>query len=127
MVIELVDDIYGRPFDWGRSDCCTRACDVFKVLFGIDPMEPLRGRYTGPLGASRAIKAAGGWLKMCDDLASRAGLEVGVTTPGALGLVENARGFVLAIQTGHGWAAPVDGGSVIVPRAVRSWGLPWRN
>ena len=127
MVTALVDQVYCRPFEWGVSDCCTRACDVFNALHGIDPMAPLRGRYSGPVGAARAINAAGGWLAMCDDLAARAGLVAGVSGPGALGLVEHRRGFVLAINTGDGWAAPVDCGSVTVQSVVRSWGMPWRN
>lgn len=124
MVMALVDDIYTRPFDWGVSDCCTRACDVFAALHGVDPMAPYRGQYRTTIGAVRLIKTAGGWIAMCDDLALRAGLVPGVTRPGAaLGLVGMGDDHALSIAVPDGWAAPVDCGVVIVQDVIRSWGL----
>ena len=72
MVIDLVDRIYAGPIVWGSSDCCTRACDVFAALHGVDPMAPLRGRYSSAAEALHMIRARGGWLRMCNDLADAA-------------------------------------------------------
>lgn len=121
----LVDQVYLRPFEWGHSDCCTRACDVFRALHGVDPMAPLRGRYDGPVGAARLIRSYGGWQAMCATLAARAGLIDGVAASGAaLGLVQNGpRDFALGIAVAGGWALPVDCGVVIAPDVVNSWGL----
>lgn len=123
MVIALVDRIYLRPFEWGVSDCCTRACDVFAALHGVDPMAPLRGRYKTRLGALRLIRRMGGWQAMTEALAAQAGLVPGGAAQGDLGLVETGRGPGLAVRALHGWAAPLDNGVVILPRALASWGV----
>lgn len=121
----LVDQVYLQPFEWGRSDCCTRACDVYRALHGVDPMAPLRGRYDGPVSAARLIRSYGGWQAMCATLAGRAGLvQAGSEEPGAaLGLVPNGKDFALSIAVPGGWAVPVDCGVVIAPRALATWGL----
>lgn len=125
MVMALVDGIYAGPLVWGVSDCCTRACDVFAALHGVDPMAPLRGRYAGPVEALRVIASRGGWLRMVDDLCIAAGLQRGATGPGALGLVRRGGWHALAIGVPGGWCAPAaGGGSVILPDAVASWGMP---
>lgn len=121
--MQLVDRIYAAPFVWGVSDCCTRACDVFAALHGIDPMQAWRGRYACARGAARLVRSFGGWLAMCCAMAARAGLVVGADHPGALGVVEIGRRQALAVRVPRGWAAPVEGGSVIVSRAVACWGI----
>lgn len=120
----LVDRIYAGPLIWGVSDCCTRACDVFAEMHGIDPMAPLRGLYSGPVEAMRIIAGHGGWLPMVDGLCRAAGLRAGAVGPGTLGLVRRGGWHALAIGVPGGWCAPAaQGGSVIVPDAVASWGL----
>lgn len=125
MVMALVDEIYTRPFVWGVSDCCTRACDVMKVVCGIDPMQPVRGQYSSAEGAASVVRAWGGWRAMCAALADRAGLVAGVTTSGsAVGLIKGEKlGFALAVAVPRGWAASIDCGVVLVPDAIASWGV----
>ena len=77
MVMDLVMDAMDGPFVWGRSDCCTCACDVFKALHGIDPMASMRGRYTTKTEAYRLIKSQGGWVEMFKTLAAESGLILG--------------------------------------------------
>lgn len=122
----VVDRIYGQPFDWGVSDCCTRACDVLRELQGVDPMAPLRGAYQDLAGALALIRAWGGWRRMCAALAAQAGLVAGIARPGAaVGLVKGAVvGFALAVCVPRGWAASIDCGVVILPTALESWGVP---
>ena len=125
MVMDVIDQVYLQPFEWGRSDCCTRACDVFRALHGVDPMAPLRGRYDGPVGAARLIRSFGGWSAMCSTLAAGAGLIKGAGGPGsALGLVQSgARDFALSVAVPDGWAVPIDCGVVVVSDVKISWGL----
>lgn len=108
------------PFVWGRSDCCTSACDIYARLHGIDPMAPLRGRYSTARGAYRLIKAYGGWLPMFRELAAQADLTLtfdwGV---GRLGLARVGEDFALVIGIEDGlWAGKVDGGMQAVSEAV---------
>jgi len=121
MVIALVDRIYAGPIVWGVSDCCTRACDVFAALHGVDPMAPLRGRYSSAAEALHMIRSRGGWLRMCNDLADAAGLVRGRGDVGALALVRWEGRCALAVGVPGGWAAPCEGGSAIVSRAVERW------
>ncbi len=116
--------IYARPFAWGSADCCTSACDVFSALWGIDPMAPLRGRYSDRRGAVGLIRARGGWSEMAADLAEQAGLRPGIGGPGELALIGAGRldAFALAIGLGGGrWGARVEGGLRTVTEVVRSW------
>jgi len=123
MVMDIVARVYLAPFEWGVSDCCTRACDVFAELHGVDPMAPLRGKYSDRRGALRLVRAAGGWRPMCSNLAARAGLVPGVAVPGSLGLVAQPGRSVLAVRVPEGWALPLDGGLAVEPRALESWGV----
>jgi len=67
-------DVFRGPFVWGEGDCCTSACDAFRRLYGIDPMAPLRGRYSSEAEAMALIRAWGGWRRMTARLAALAGL-----------------------------------------------------
>ena len=120
-VVELVDRIYRGPVVWGVSDCCTRACDVFAALHGVDPMAPLRGQYGSQAEALALIRARGGWRRMCNDLADVAGLVRGRGDVGALALVRWSGSIALAVGVRGGWAAPDGSGSVIVPSAIERW------
>ena len=117
---------YLRPFVWGQADCCACACDAFKAATGIDPMEPLRGRYASGREALREIRAAGGWRAMCDDLAARAGL-VAVTghAPGRLALVRLRHIHVLGFGVASGWMIRLKDGLAIVPAGAEV--IAWQS
>ena len=38
----------GKPFIWGKTDCCSLACDILDMLWGINPNIP---KYTSKLEA----------------------------------------------------------------------------
>ncbi len=89
-VMETALDVMDRPWDWGQADCCTSACDVFYRLYGIDPMESLRGKYATEFGAMRLIAKHGGFLRMAATLADRTGLVACEPKAGAIGVSEKA-------------------------------------
>lgn len=122
-VFRVALDIMDRPWDWGAADCCTAACDVFARLHGIDPMLPLRGRYSTRMGALRHIACWGGWLAMGSKLATQSGLvRVSIGMPGDIGIIRDAKGVLaLGIRTEMGWAGKTDTGLAIVPQVVRVW------
>jgi len=102
------------PFVWGRSDCCTCACDAFAARHGIDPMAPLRGRYSTAREALALIADWGGWHGMFAALAQRSGLRVDpapVWSDGALGLDMNkGRPALVFAVPGGLWVGKIDGG-----------------
>jgi hypothetical protein len=118
----LAIDLMDGPFIWGRADCCTAACDVFRALHGVDPMAPLRGQYISELSARRLIRHWGGWHAMTADLAARAGL---VAVPGAegdLGLAKIGRDLALVIGIERGlWAGKGADGVVTTSQIVAAW------
>lgn len=120
MVTDLALRMMAGPFVWGHADCCTSACDVFAKLHGIDPMAPLRGRYSTARGAYRLITRAGGWFPLFRDLAQTADLTLthswGV---GRLALARVGTDFALVIGINDGlWAGKVDGGVQAVTDVV---------
>lgn len=120
-VIDACEAVMLRPWEWGRADCCTAACDVFMRLHGLDPMQPLRGRYSTRLGALRLIAQEGGWEAMAARLAARVGLVEGNGGAGEIGLVVSEGQPCLAISTGRYWAGKSVTGMALVPEHVRSW------
>ena len=84
-VMAIALDVMDRPWEWGKADCCTAACDVFWRLHGIDPMAVLRGRYSTEFGARRIIAGYGGFLAMAEHLARESGLVRGSARTGAIG------------------------------------------
>jgi len=112
-----------HPFDLGRADCATTACAAFAARWGIDPMRDLRGRYARPREAAALIRRAGGWLALCDGLATRAGLRRGPHAEGALGLLRIGPVHVLAFGVAQGWLARSADGVVILPAGteVAAW------
>lgn len=125
-VMAVCAEVMDRPWQWGGfgGDCCTASCDVFNILFGIDPMASLRGRYSTQIGAARIIRRMGGWLDMADELATRAGLfQVATSFEGNIGVIRDARGqMALGICVGGGmWAGKTDRGFATVPDAVRAY------
>ena len=118
-------EVMDRPWQWGAADCCTAACDVFQRLHGIDPMEPLRGRYISRVGAMRLVALDGGWLAMGDKLAARSGLVDSDGREGDIGIIRTGDQLALGICTSPGiWAAKSETGLSTVPDFVRAWSCP---
>lgn len=126
LILAACLEVMDRPWQWGAADCCTAACDVFQRLHGIDPMVPLRGRYSSRLGAARLIARHGGWLAMGDALAARAGLVVTDGRPGDLGLIDAGGGVLaLGVCTAPGvWAGKSEAGMATVRSVRRAWSCP---
>ena len=123
-VMAVCMDVMDRPWRWGEADCCTAACDVFLRMHGVDPMEPLRGRYSTYREARRVISQEGGWLPMAESLASRSGLTGCAGMVGCIGVVRDARGaLALGILTELGWAGKTEHGMAVggMLKGMRAW------
>jgi len=72
-----------RRFAWGRYDCFLWAADAVQALTGADPAADLRGTYSTPWGAIKALRRLGGLQALA---ASRFGPPVDPATalPGAV-------------------------------------------
>jgi hypothetical protein len=115
-------DVMDRPWQWGAADCCTAACDVFAVLHGVDPMAPLRGRYSSRKGALRQVARHGGWHAMAEELAARAGLVPSDGQPGDIALIMTGDTPALGICIeGRVFAGKSQMGMATVPDCVRCW------
>lgn len=124
-VLAAAERVMLRDFAWAECDCCTAACDVFRALHGVDPMQAHRAAYSNALGAARLVARHGGWIAFTDALARAAGL-VSVDRPqaGDIGLVIAGDRHSLAVCAGPGfWAAKTMRGFGIVPAAERAWRL----
>lgn len=122
MITDLALSMMDGPFVPGEADCCTAACDVFRVLHGVDPMEPLRGAYCTAYGARMQIARRGGWLAMCEALAGQAGLTRSAGGEGHLGLAQIGDDYALVIGIERGlWAGKGNPGVVTVREVVASW------
>lgn len=108
-------------FRWGVSDCCTGACDAFEILWGVDPMAPLRG-YRKGVEARAWIASFGGFGPMVTTLTGRAGLVTATngSRPGDLGhfVGWKPRQDALAICVGGGWAIKSHTGLSIVKTGI---------
>lgn len=62
------------PFAWGRTDCCLFLADWVMAVRGIDPAQPLRGRYISERGAERWLRRHGGLVATVGLCAAGAGL-----------------------------------------------------
>ena len=124
-VMQVCMEVMDRPWQWGAADCCTAACDVFKRLHGVDPMEPLRGRYMSRVGAMRLVALDGGWLAMGGKLAARSGLVESDGREGDIGIIRTGDQLALGICLAPGvWAAKDETGMATVPDFVRAWTCP---
>lgn len=120
-VMAVCLEVMDRPWRWGAADCCTAACDVFLRLHGVDPMAPLRGRYSSRVGALRMIALEGGWQAMAQGLADRAGLVASDGRAGDIGLIRVGDTLALGICTGAVWAGKSERGLATVPEFERAW------
>jgi hypothetical protein len=92
-----------QPWRWGESDCCTFACDVFREVYGIDPMSYVRGTYDSAASAARLIQSRGGMDLNVRKTLRDAGLVPCEPREGALGVVTDSGGVkVAAICAGPG-------------------------
>lgn len=46
----------GRPFVWGKFDCCLFPADALLIMTGKDPAADFRGRYRSASGALKQMK-----------------------------------------------------------------------
>lgn len=116
----------GRPFSWGRWDCCILAADAVQVLTGTDPLAPFRGRYRSARGAARLLKPLGGLAGGCTALLGTPIAPL-LAQRGDIVLIEDGPGGRLACGvvdlTGRAVACPGDAGLLFVPlaRARHAW------
>ncbi|WCR18447.1 DUF6950 family protein [Paracoccus alcaliphilus] len=112
-----------RPFEWGRCDCCTAACDVFAALWGFDPMAPVRG-YHGAREAAQLMARPGGLAALADDLTRRAGLREGHAVGGLAIVTPSAPSgrpsILICIEPGF-WAGKSPNGFAILRCADKGW------
>lgn len=95
----------GRPFAWGRDDCCTFACDWVLRVAGVDPALEWRGRCASARDAARIMRTGGGVLALARRGCASVGLvETADALPGDVGVVRSANGEAMAIRTRIGWA-----------------------
>lgn len=120
VVFSAVDRIMSRPFEWGASDCCSAACDVFAALWGRDPMQMVRG-YDGAAGAGRMIARHGGLLPLAEWLADASALLPGHAVGGlAVGVADGRQSLLVCIEPGT-WAGKSLRGFAIVRSALAGW------
>ena len=122
----------GRPFVWGRADCCLTASDGVLAITGIDPCAAFRGAYSDMAGGYRAMWAySGGGLEeslvlmMSEQgwpeipvLMARRG-DVGLVPSGLPGIQTHA----VAICLGSHWTTQGESGLVNLrlKRGLRAW------
>lgn len=117
----------GSPPAWGRDDCCTFACDIIREQFGIDLMEPLRGKYASEAEAAQVMwrYASGNLGEVAVKLARRAAIApVAFPFVGAhIGVVAGTAGPTLAVSDGKAWVMRAQELVLRTPlwRAVLAW------
>ena len=126
-VMAAVETVMSLRWKWGERDCCASACTVFFLLHGIDPMKPVRGKYSDAISAYRLIRDWGGFPAMAESLAQGAKLQIGQGKPGEIGLSgpgmaggPDGRALLICIQPGQ-WAGKSEMGYTILPGAERCW------
>lgn len=126
-VMAEVDRVMSARWQWGSSDCCAAACDVFHALWGIDPMAELRGGYHDAISAYRIIRDWGGFPEMADAFARTACLtvsngqtgDIGLSRPGDAG-GPDGRAMLICIEPGA-WAGKSELGYTVLNSAERCW------
>lgn len=104
------------PFSWGATDCCAWVGRWVALRRGIDPVEPLHGRYRTERGAARHIHRAGGLVPLARLLMANAGLsETAAPKPGDAAIVDTPWGPAGAIRTERGFACKSPTGLVVAP------------
>lgn len=65
---DVIKAAHGRPFSWGKFDCCLFAADCTLAVCGIDPAVEYRGKYKTEAGAKRLLKKIHGSLEAAWDV-----------------------------------------------------------
>lgn len=127
----IINEACGRVLGvapvWGEDDCCTFACDIIKAHFGVDLMDPLRGKYKSEQEAAEVMWrfASGNLGEVAVKLARRAGIEP-VAYPffsAHIGVVAGTAGPTLAVNDGTAWVMRAQQMILRAPlwRAVLAW------
>ena len=129
----FLTSLAGRPFAWGRTDCCLVLADwLLACGRNRDVAEHLRGTYDDEAGCGAVLAAGGGVLRMVSRLAEEACLEEvepSVAGPGAIAVVRYARAgerprHFGAIRTPSGrWAIKATDGLLMIrdARVAAAW------
>lgn len=108
-LVELVGDVRGEPYEWGRTDCVSLARRALTEILGRDPWEDV-GSWTTKTGAVRVAKKTEPLVALSDTGAVE--VTAGFATSGdvALGATIEASGLPMM--------------SVLVPRAKALYSTP---
>jgi hypothetical protein len=86
-VLAAVERVMLRPWDWSCDHhCLGDASDVFRALWGVDPMAQLRGEARTFGAARRIIMGFGGMARLAETVFPAAGLARCDAAPGAIGI-----------------------------------------
>lgn len=113
-----------QPFQWGVQDCCLFAADAVQVQIGVDPAEPLRGRYATELQAARLLHAAGGVEGIARQVLGDPLPAPLLACQGDVVMVADAGRDVLAVCVGDCLRLPSAHGLALMP--LRSARMAWR-
>lgn len=125
-VMNAVDSVMMRPWDWGRGHhCLGDVADVLVSLGGPDIMAGLRWTYRSQRGALRIIAEAGGVPALLAREAAAAGLVWGAAVPGAVGTAPGLDdpAVVICLQPGQ-WVGKTQAGYAVVSIVMEGWA--WR-
>lgn len=118
-LVEFMRRYQDRPFKWGQDDCCLFVADWWQETHGVDPVAHIRGTYDSYESAHAIIDAAGGLLRLIEDLAARAGAkEVSTPSTGSFAVIDPG---VCAIYVQGFWVSRSEVGLVFNKEAK-----PWR-
>lgn len=126
IVMDIAGEIMSEPWLWGKRDCCASACEVFKRLTGINPMDAVEA-YSTRSEAYRIIARNGGLMRFAEKLAKASGIHYTEPMTGAISLSHmgdalgpERRALLICIEPGA-WIAKSEFGYTILRRAERSW------
>lgn len=127
-VLDAVDAVMCRPWEWGQVDCITAAASVFDMVWGVDPAARVRGTYDSARQAMAKCRTAGGFLELAEREFIAAGLVRG-SGIGAIGLAQNGLptfgglAVVICVHPGM-WAGKNEKGYAVISQDVEGW--VWR-
>jgi hypothetical protein len=130
-VLACVEGVMQRPWDWRRDwNCLGDAADVFRSLWGVDPVPGLRRLSQTYGGARRLVRGAGGMAALVEREFRASGLGKGAAVPGAIGigptLTEGFGGVAAMVCVKPGlWAGKAPRGFTFVAYDGEGW--TWRN
>lgn len=125
-VLDAVEAVMVRGWEWGCADCAMAAGDVFLRLWGVDPMARLRGRWATALEAARVASEAGGMERLFHPEFEALGLAFSAETAGAIGLghvpetVFGGRAMMICIEPGA-WAGKTERGFAVQSVNMEGW------